>query len=524
MYWWDKAAARVGDKKTLRFGLITTNSLGMIFNRQIVSKHLARLSIAFAIPDHPWVDTKDGASVRIAMTVGISGSQSGVLYNVHGEIPTQDGSAEVMLSPSTGKIHADLTIGAETSNAKPLKANVGLSFMGVIPVGTGFLIAAEELIPLGVDQNNLPSVVRHYLNGRDLTAKSRENLIIDFFGLTDVEARQRYPKLFQRVLTHVKPERDRNRDDLFRLKWWLFGRPRPDMRAACVGLKRYIGTTETAKHRTFVFIKSHVLPDQKIRVVASDDAYTIGILSSRIHVTFALAAGGTLEDRPVYNNTSCFDPFPFPACDEATKSRIRASGEELDAHRKRVQAKHLGLSLTAMYNVLEALRAGRALTTKEQAIHDDGLVSILRQLHDELDAAVAAAYGWPDDLSDAEILTRLVALNAERAAEEAAGNIRWLRPDYQAPASGGTQTGFGLAATDAPTAKTKVSKTKTPWPKTLAERVQIIEHALQAAAVPITAASLAKRFSRAKPSEIVEILDTLVILGRANRNEAMFSA
>ena len=259
-------------------------------------------------------------------------------------------------------------------------------------------------------------------------------------------------------------------------------------------------------------------------VIGSDDGLNLGVLSSRIHLVFALAAGGTLEDRPVYNKTRCFDTFPFPACDEATKARIRALGEELDAHRKRVQVKHPGLSLTAMYNVLEALRAGRALTAKEQIIHDNGLVSILRQLHDELDAAVASAYGWPATLSDAEILARLVTLNAERAAEEAAGNIRWLRPAYQAPASGGTQTGFGLAATDAPPTKTKASKAKTPWPKTLAERVQIVEHALQTTAVPVTAASLAKRFARAKPSEIVEILDTLAILGRAHRNEEMFSA
>ena len=108
-------------------------------------------------------------------------------------------------------------------------------------------------------------------------------------------------------------------------------------------------------------------------------------------------------------------------------------GEELDAHRKRVQAQHPGLSLTAMYNVLEALRAGRALSPKETATHAAGLVSLLRQLHDDLDAAVAAAYGFPSDLSDAEILTRLTALNAARAAEEATGTIRWLRPAYQHP-------------------------------------------------------------------------------------------
>ena len=274
----------------------------------------------------------------------------------------------------------------------------------------------------------------------------------------------------------------------------------------------------------------------------------------------ALATGATLEDRPRYIQTRCFDPFPFPACDEAAKARIRALGEELDAHRKRVQAQHPGLSLTAMYNVLEKLRAaeprrgglqppsepqaqpesganapGRgtavanrrslALTAKEQAVHDAGLVSVLRQIHDELDAAVTAAYGWvrdgrPEtDLPDAEILTRLVALNATRAAEEATGTIRWLRPEYQAPAGATTQSALEMTTkgTKDTKAKTKASKAKTPWPKSLAERVRATELALQSSPSPVTPSALAKRFTRAKPEDLAEILETLAALGRAHQ-------
>jgi hypothetical protein len=101
----------------------------------------------------------------------------------------------------------------------------------------------------------------------------------------------------------------------------------------------------------------------------------------------------------------CFDPFPL--CTEEQKKRIRSIAEELDAHRKRVQAHH-GLTLTGMYNVLEKLRSGSELTAKEKLIHDNGLVSVLQPLHDDLDAAVFAAYGWPETLTDAEILQRLV--------------------------------------------------------------------------------------------------------------------
>ena len=89
--------------------------------------------------------------------------------------------------------------------------------------------------------------------------------------------------------------------------------------------------------------------------------------------------------------------FPFPALEEGTlKQRIRALGERLDSHRKRQQEQHPGLTLTGIYNVLEKLRSGEPLTAKEKQIHDQGLVTVLRQIHDELDEAVLEAYGWSD--------------------------------------------------------------------------------------------------------------------------------
>ena len=130
----------------------------------------------------------------------------------------------------------------------------------------------------------------------------------------------------------------------------------------------------------------------------------------------------------------------------------------------------------------------------------------------------------PADLSDAEILTRLVALNAERAAEETTGHIRWLRPAYQDPTGATTQTGLGLVTTDVAPTKSKVSKAKDSWPKTLVERVQAVERALQSTDVPATAATLAKRFARADAKELAEILDTLSMLGRVHQEAGTFSA
>src|SRR5581483_5248131 len=168
----------------------------------------------------------------------------------------------------------------------------------------------------------------------------------------------------------------------------------------------------------------------------------------------------------------------FPVCTEQQRASIRALGESLDSHRKRQQALYPNLTITEMYNVLEKLRAAAPLTDKERAIHEQGLVSVLRQIHDDLDAAVAEAYGWPADLSDEEILERLVALNAERAREERAGLIRWLRPEYQNPA-GAVQSGFE-AGSQAAEAATTSREEKLAWPKSLAEQARAVRAALVA--------------------------------------------
>ena len=254
-------------------------------------------------------------------------------------------------------------------------------------------------------------------------------MVIDLYGLSEAQVRKAYPAIYQHLLQTVKPERDQNNDKSRRENWWLFGRSNSELRAAIASLSRYIATVETAKYRLFQFLDATTVPDNRLIVFASADAFHLGVLSSRFHVVWALAAGGLLEDRPVYNKTRCFDPFPFPDATEAQVAIIRDLAEEIDQHRKRAQA--AGVGLTTQYNLLERLRGGEALTAQEQALDAKGLVSLLLELHRKLDAAVSEAYGWPVTLADAEILTRLVALNQQRAAEEAQGTIRWLRPGYQ---------------------------------------------------------------------------------------------
>ena len=258
-------------------------------------------------------------------------------------------------------------------------------------------------------------------------------MVIDLYGLTAAEVRKAHPAVYQHVLQTVKPEREQNNRAVYRDNWWIFGEPRANLRPALAGLPRYIATVETAKHRTFQFLDGATVPDNKLIVIASDDAFHLGILSSRIHGAWALATGGFLGvgNDPVYVKSRCFDPFPFPDVSVAQQSAIRDLAEEIDGHRK--EAFEQGARLAQLYNLLERLRNGEALTGKEQALDDTALVSLLLELHRRLDDAVAAAYGWPADLPEAAILERLVALNRARAEEEARGTIRWLRLEYQAP-------------------------------------------------------------------------------------------
>jgi hypothetical protein len=531
MYWWHQAATLVRRGELRRFGFITTNSLRQTFNRRVVAGHLDRgMSLAFAIPDHPWVDASDGAAVRIAMSVGVAGETPGRLWTVVGEGGADGDAVKVEFTERCGRINADLTLGADVAGALPLRGNAEISSRGVQLIGSGFIVTPEQATALGLGR--IPGLERHirpYRNGKDLTATPRNVLVIDLFGLSVEQVRDRFPEVYQWVIERVKPERDakshsKDGEGYARL-WWLHGKPRQQLREALSGLSRYIATVETAKHRFFQFLDASILPDNMLVAIASDDAWHLAVLSSRVHVAWSLAAGGRLGvgNDPRYNKTRCFDPFPFPAASPEQQTRIAALAEQLDTHRKRQQAAHPDLTLTGMYNVLAKLRSGEPLTAKDKAIHEMGLVAVLRQLHDELDAAVLAAYGWSDlapTATDA-LLDRLVALNAERAAEEAAGHIRWLRPDFQNPSAAvdpQKQAKMDLPQNPPSTASAAPQHAaRRPWPATLPEQVAAIAQTLADSPLPLDEAGIADRFTGKGPwkKRLPQLLETLVALGRA---------
>jgi hypothetical protein len=517
MYWWDHAARLLQEGKIRRFGLITTNSITQSFNRQVLKAHVEQadgISLIFAIPDHPWVDSEDGADVRIAMTVAAKGSIPGVLDQVTSESPGADDDIAVSLETARGRINVDLTVGPDVTSTISLHASAGLSCPGVKLHGKGFIVSAREAESLGLGRiRNLERHLRPYMHGRDITGNPRNLLVIDLFGLTKEEVRTRYPEIYQWVLERVKPERDANPREIRRRNWWIFGEPVPRWRAMCAGLRRFIATPETAKHRFFVFLDAAILPDNMLINFALEDAFYLGVLSSRIHVVWTLGSGGTLEDRPRYTKTLCFDPFPFPACTEEQKSRIRPLAEALDAHRKSRQALHPDLTVTGMYNVLEKLRSGKPLTAKEKNIHEQGLVSILHQIHDDLDAAVFDAYGWPPDLHDGQILERVVTLNAERGEEERHGLVRWLRPEFQNPGGAREETQAALPGTEIPEEEATAAVIE-PWPKKLPEQVAAVRNLLLGGR-PWSVEQVAELFKGARRAAVEGVLDSLAALGIA---------
>jgi hypothetical protein len=528
MYWWDRAAEVVRTAVAERFGFITTNSIRQTQNRKVIDFHLAQkkpIGIAYAIPDHPWVDSSQGAAVRIAMTLGVAGDRHGILDKVQTERPPEgDDAASITFGRSTGKIFSDLSIGADVSGAQALTSNLSVANMGMKLHGQGFVVVPAEAKLLGLGRiAGLERHIRPYYTARDIVQNPRGNLVIDLYGLVEAEVRSTFPEVYQWVLERVKPERDQNRDESRKANWWLFGRTHESLRTSLSGLGRFIITPRTAKHRIFLFAERDSRPESEVVVVALEDAYHLGVLSSRIHTEWSLATGGWMGvgNDPRYTHTRCFETFPFPACPPEQQAKIRTLSERLDAHRKRQQALHPELTMTGMYNVLEAVRAGTPLTAKEKTIYDQGLVGILKQLHEELDAAVAEAYGWPADLSTDEILTKLVDLNAERAAEEAKGQVRWLRPEYQQKGKEqpkGKQAKLEVEDEGAPA----VAAALQPWPEELPAQAAALSAVLAGLTAPADVDTIASSFegkrTKKRLEEVTRLLETLAALGRARKS------
>jgi hypothetical protein len=314
MYWWNQSAKLVIANKLKSFGLITTNSITQTFNRKVLQEYLSGtnpISLTFAIPDHPWIDSTDGAAVRIAMTVAKSEKFEGVLSKVVQESESDDGITVVSLASERGLINVDLSLGRDVVSTFQLLSNSKLSGQGVIILGDGFQLNEKEYLKLLEQEPQGIHLVKRYRNGRDITDKPRNLRIIDLYGLTELQVKQ-YPYIYQRIYDLVRPKRLEMKDKARREQWWLFGRSNQEIRNAIHELDRYIITCRTAKYRVFMFVENDVLPADRLIAFGLDDAFYLAVLSSSPHLIWALKTGGFLEDRPNYNHSDCFGKFLFP--------------------------------------------------------------------------------------------------------------------------------------------------------------------------------------------------------------------
>ena len=570
MHFWDVAAERLLRKSTKsspnplrRFGFITTNSITQTFSRRVIERHMAAklpLSLIFAVPDHPWMKASDKAAVRIAMTVAQAGEREGVLATVMSETGLNTDAPQVALETREGKVQANLTIGADLAAAHSLNSNGDVSFRGVCIGGAGFVLVepSEHL------RRTSPTLVRQMRNGRDVAQRPQERWVIDAFGLTERQLMTNHQAIYSHLIENVRPERIHSSRESYREKWWLFMEPRPELREILAGSERALVSPMTAKHRYFVFVDATEIPDQGLVVVTVQAPELAASLASRLHLIWTLAKGGYLGvgNDSRYNNSTVFRTFPFPDLSEnpATQSRLAELGEWLDTFRKERLAAHDFLTMTGLYNSLERVRElqwkagpGRGedsaaaiepLNDKERDAYEAGHIAILKDIHDEIDTLVFAAYGWSDLAprlvglpgattpspyktadqlaAEEELLTRLVALNQARAAEEARGLVRWLRPDYQIP-----RLGHKIARPDGVQAEADLTvipgSDKPSWPSNDNEQISVLVDVLRKAPAPVPPEALSVAFDgRNTPKRrerIASLLETLTTIGLARTGQ-----
>ena len=422
-HWFDKAERLVAARQLVRAGLVATNSIRGGRNRSVLDGIAERGAIYDAWSDEPWV--VDGAAVRVSL-VCFAGKDAG--------LPTQLDGEDVP------RINADLSGGTvDLTHATRLSQNAGVAFMGDIK-GGAFDISgdrAREWLSLPANPNGRTNadVLKPWVNGMDLTRRPSGKWIIDFGGeMTEPDAAL-YEEPYRHVQDRVLPARRSNRQKNRRVYWWRHASPATEMLQALTGLPRYIATPRLAKHRLFVWCDARVCPDSQLIVIARDDDTTFGILHSRFHELWSLRMGTWLGvgNDPRYTPTTTFHTFPFPEGltpdipAAELRQAIRSAIAIAEAARRLVELRDRWLNPPEWVEWVDEPVAGypkRAMPTAAAPLRDLGRRTLtnlynerpqwLVDAHADLDAAVAAAYGWETDISSDDTLHELLELNLRR--------------------------------------------------------------------------------------------------------------
>lgn len=422
-YWLERARAQIESGKARFAGLVATNSVRGGANRKVLERISDSGEIFTAWSDEPWVN--DGAAVRVSLVV--FGAPD------HGRHILLNGSPVASILPNLTAGSAD--VGSKWAAAQRLSENEGTAFLGIQKTGP-FEVAGELArqwlqLPNPHGRENA-EVVRPWFNGLDIVRRPRDMWIIDFGVSMPEHEAALFEAPFAHAKTYVKPTRVGKREKRTNEQWWIFQWARPLMREAVRGLNRFIVTPEVSKHRIFAWLDMAVVPDKNLIVIARSDDATFGVLQSRFHEVWALHMGTSLEDRPRYTSTSTFETFPFPFGITPNLSPDQFSNPSTDAisdaakalNELRGQWLNPPEWVTRVPEIVPCLparpipKAGHESDLKKRTLTNlyNSKPTWLVNAHRLLDEAVAAAYGWPADMADAEVLKRLLDLNFERAA------------------------------------------------------------------------------------------------------------
>ncbi|MFD3263348.1 class I SAM-dependent DNA methyltransferase [Phenylobacterium ferrooxidans] len=429
-YWIEKAWRAVDGNFDRRAGLVTTNSVRNGASRKVLDPIASADAIWDAWSDEDWV--LDGAAVRVSMVAFGSGFIERRLQGT----PVR-------------RINSDLTSGSvDLTKRAVLKENENTAFVGVILNGDfevpGDLARRWLRSPANVNGRPNSDVLRPTLNGDDFNGDRPDKWVIDFgTSRTEAEAAQ-YELPFAAIESVVKPYRQRLnstggfalRADNERIHWWRHARPRPAMRQALSGLGHYIATPMVSSYRTFGFLSESILPDQKLIAFSKADMTFFGILESVHHRVWTLRTCSWIGagNDVTYAVSSTYQTFAFP---EGLTPNIPASNYAADPRARAIaeaaselnRLRELWLNPPQLVRVEPEVAPGypdrvvpigdeaaRVLKTRTLTDLYSERRTWLDLAHRQVDEAVAAAYGWSADLSDDEILERLLRLNQERSS------------------------------------------------------------------------------------------------------------
>jgi type II restriction/modification system DNA methylase subunit YeeA len=429
-YWFEQARAQIAAGHCKRAGLLATQGIRGGANREVLKRIKESGDIFWAVSDRDWV--LEGANVHVS------------LIGFDGRVET----GKMLDGRPVAVINANLTAETDSASSHRLASNTAISFVGASMHGPFSIteeVATEMLRAPNPTGHPNSDAVRPWVNGLSITKREHPLWIVDFPPEFDAEHAALYEAPFEYVRRVVKPVRDTNRRAMRARNWWLLGDPQKSMRAAVRPLPRYLGTPRVSKHRIFVWFCPEVLPTDQVVVFANADDSFLGILQSRLHEVWALRQCTVLGgNTPRYGPSHCFETFPLPTMSPAQQSAICALASDLDSRRNNwlnppewtrqeilefpgtvggpwdryidpttiVDRGEFKLG-TVKYPRLIPRDADSAAKLAKRTLTNlcNQRPTWLADAHRRLDEAVLAAYGWPADLTDEQILERLLELN-----------------------------------------------------------------------------------------------------------------